>query len=101
MTLEFIKDSVELEEFAKTLKWKDSHNYEGDLDCYHSFDAIHYQESSGKYYSVRMDKSRGEYRYSVSRRNFKQSEPWVVNFYEVKPVEVVRIEWEMCEEVKE
>jgi hypothetical protein len=104
MTLEFIKDSVELEEFAKTLKWKDSDNYEGGLDCYDSFDAIYYQESSGKYYSVRMETSGGIYskaRYSAYHRNFKNSEPLVVDFHEVKPVEVVRIEWEMCEEVKE
>ena len=35
-------------------------------------------------------------RYSAYHRNFKNSEPLVVNFHEVKPVEVVRIEWEMC-----
>jgi hypothetical protein len=104
MKLEFIKDSVELEEFAKTLKFKDQHNIEGDLDDYHSFDAIYYQQSSGKYYSVRMETSGSMYskvRYSTYHRNFKNSEPLVVDFYEVKPVEVVRIEWEMCEEVKE
>jgi hypothetical protein len=97
MKLEFIEDSVELKEFEKTLKWKDQDNVDGDLDDYHTFDAIYYQESSGKYYSVSMTRCSGgiysKARYSAYRRNFKNSEPLVVNFYEVKPVEVVRIEW--------
>ena len=105
MKLEFIEDSVELKEFEKTLKWKDQDNVEGDLDDYHTFDAISYQESSGKYYSVSMTRSSGgiysKARYSAYHRNFKNSEPLVVNFHEVKPVEVVRIEWEMCEEIND
>jgi hypothetical protein len=101
MKLEFIEDSVELKEFEKTLKWKDQDNVEGDLDDYHTFDAIYYQESSGKYYSVNMVRCGGTDRYSAYRRNFKNSEPLVVNFHEVKPVEVVRIEWEMCEEIND
>jgi hypothetical protein len=36
----------------------------------------------------------GTDRYSAYRRNFKNSEPYFVDFHEVKPVEVVRIEWE-------
>jgi hypothetical protein len=104
MRLEFIKDSVELEEFAKTLKWKDQHDIEGDLDGYHTFHAIFYQESSGKYYSVEMSMVKGvqtKAKYSAYHRNFKTSEPLVVDFHEVKPVEVVRIEWEMCEEIND
>ena len=103
MKLEFIKDSVELKEFEKTLKWKDSDNVEGDLDDYHTFDSIYYQESSGKYYSVSMTRSFGysKARYSAYHRNFKKSEPLVVDFHEVKPVEVLRIEWEMCEEIND
>jgi hypothetical protein len=101
MKLEFIKDSVELKEFEKTLKWEDQDNVEGDFDDYYTFDAIYYQESSGKYYSVNMVRCGGTDRYSAYRRNFKNSEPLVVNFHEVKPVEVVRIEWEMCEEIND
>jgi hypothetical protein len=102
MKLEFIQDSVELKEFEKTLKWKDQDNVEGDLDDYHTFDAIYYQESSGKYYSVSMTRSSGGTdRYSAYHRNFKNSEPLVVNFYEVKPVEVVITEWKMCEEIND
>jgi|LakMenEpi03Aug12_release.lakeMendotaPanAssembly.Ray.scaffolds.fasta_scaffold853105_2 hypothetical protein len=105
MKLEFIEDSLELKEFEKTLKWEDQDNVEGDLDDYHTFDAIYYQESSGKYYSVSMTRSSGSIytkaRYSAHHRNFKKSEPLVVNFHEVKPVEVVRIEWEMCEEIND
>ena len=105
MKLEFIKDSVELKEFEKTLKWEDQDNVEGDLDDYYTFDAIYYQEASGKYYRVSMTRSSGSIytkaRYSAYHRNFKTSEPLVVDFHEVKPVEVVRIEWEMCEEIKD
>ena len=103
MKLEFIKDSVELKEFEKTLKWKDQDNFEGDPDDYYTFDAIYYQEASGKYYRVSMTRSSGysKARYSAYHRNFKNSEPLVVNFHEVKPVEVVRIEWETCEEIKD
>jgi hypothetical protein len=105
MKLEFIEDSVELKEFEKTLKWKDQDNVEGDLDDYHTFDAIYYQESSGKYYSVHMVSSSGgiygKARYSAYHRNFKKSEPLVVNFHEVKPVEVVITKWKMCEEIND
>jgi hypothetical protein len=101
MKLEFIKDSVELKEFEKTLKWKAEDNIEGDPDVHQIFDSIYYQESSGKYYSVNMVRCGGTDRYSAYHRNFKNSEPLVVNFHEVKPVEVVRIEWEMCEEIND
>ena len=104
MKLEFIEDSVELKEFEKTLKWKDQDNVEGDLDDYHTFDAIYYQESSGKYYSVEMSIVQGvqtKAKYSAYHRNFKKSEPLVVNFHEVKPVEVVITKWKMCEEIKD
>jgi hypothetical protein len=102
MTLEFIEDSVELKEFEKTLKWKDQDNVEGDLDDYHTFDAIYYQESSGKYYSVSMTRSSGGiYSKDSYHRNFKKSEPLVVNFHEVKPIEVVITKWKMCEEIKD
>ena len=50
MILEFIKDSSELKEFTKTLKWKDSVDFEGDFDDYHTFQSVFYQESTGKYY---------------------------------------------------
>ena len=96
MKLEFLKDSPELDEFVKTLKWKDSVNFEGDLDDYHTFDAIYFQESSGKYYSIEMRRGGGVYSKAVFvyyRRNFLKTEPYVANFYEVKPVEVVRTEW--------
>jgi len=100
MKIEFIKDSPELEEFVKTLKWEDSVNFEGDYDDYHTFDSIYYQKSSGKYFSVETKNRGGIYSKSefiAYRRNFKSSEPYVVTFIEVKPIEVVRTEWQQVE----
>ena len=97
MKLEFIKDSPELEEFVKTLKWKDSINFEGDLDDYHTFEAVYFQESSGKNFKVEMVRGGGVYskaRFSACRRDFKTSNPYVVSFYQVKPIEVTITEWE-------
>ena len=100
MKIEFIKDSPELEKFVKTLKWEDSVNFEGDYDDYHTFDSIYYQESSGKYFSAEMLRHGGVYstsKFVAYRRNFKSSEPYVVTFLEVKPIEVVRTEWQQVE----
>lgn len=96
MKLEFVKESPELEEFVKSLKWKDSINFEGDLDDYHTFDAIYYRESSGKHYRVEMRRGDGVYsiaQFVAYHRDFKKSEPYVVTFYEVESIEVVRTEW--------
>lgn len=96
MKLEFIEDSPELQEFVKTLKWKDSIDYEGELDDYHTFTAIYFQESTNKYYKVEMNRSGGVYskaKFTAYRRDFKTTEPYIVSFYEVVPVEVVRTEW--------
>ena len=100
MKLEFIKDSPELEEFVKTLKWKDSINFEGDLDDYHTFEAVYFQESSGKNFKVEMNRGGGIYSkatFNQYHRDFKTSEPYVVSFYEVKPIKVTRTEWENVE----
>jgi len=100
MKLEFIKDSSELNEFTKTLKWKDSVDFEGDLDDCHAFQSIFLQESTGKYYMVEMYRGGGVYNradYVSYHRNFKTSEPYVVSFHEVKPVEVVRTVWKDVE----
>ena len=96
MKLQFLKDSPELDEFFKTLKWEDSINIEGDLDDYHSFEAIYLQESTGKYYKVGMHRNSysSNAKFDAYRLNFKKDAPYVVSFYEVKAVEVVRTEWE-------
>jgi len=96
MKIEFIKDSPELEEFVKTLKWKDIVNFEGNYDDYHTFDSIYYQESSGKHFSAEMKRHGGIHcksEFIAYCRNFKSSEPYVVTFIEVEPIEVVRTEW--------
>jgi len=100
MKLEFIKDSSELKEFLKTLKWKDSINFEGDLDDYHTFEAVYLQESSDKYFKTSMTRHGGVYNkatFNQYHRDFKTSEPYVVSFYEVKPIKVTRTEWENVE----
>jgi len=94
--LEFIKDSPELEEFVKTLKPITWDNFEGDYDDYHTFNQIYLQESSGKHFSAEMKRHGGIYskpKFIAYRRNFKSSEPYVVTFIEVEPIEVVRTEW--------
>ena len=104
MKLEFIKDSPELDEFVKTLKLYDTITVGGDFDDDHRFDAIYFQESTDKYYKVHMymwsSSPLSSYTKAVFeeyRRNFKAGEPYVVSFCEVKPVEVVRTEWEEVE----
>lgn len=97
MKLEFIKDSSELNEFTKTLKWKDSVDFEGDVDDYYTFNAVYFQESTGKYFKIEMSRSGGIYskaRFAYYRRNFRKDEPYVATFYEVKPIEVTITEWE-------
>jgi hypothetical protein len=97
MKLEFIKDSPELIEFEKTLKWKDNIDPKySDVDDDRIFYAIYFQESSNKYYKVEMIDNGGIYskpKHAFYRRNFKKSEPWVVTFYEVKSAEVTIVEW--------
>lgn len=97
--LKFIEDSPELNEFVKTLKWKDNVNFQGDYDDYHTFDTIYFQESTGKYYKVETHRDGGYSKavFMYYRRNFRKDEPYVATFYEVKPVEVVRTEWECVE----
>jgi hypothetical protein len=97
MKIEFLKDSPELDEFVKTLKWKDSVDFEGDMDDYYTFNAVYFQESTGKYFKIEMTHSGGIYskaRFAYHRRNFRKDEPYVATFYEVKPIEVTITEWE-------
>lgn len=96
MKLEFIKDSRELLEFEKTLKWEGSADHEVDEDGSKTYYAVYFQKSSGKFYKVEKLCESGIYskpEYIAYRRNCKASEPFIINFYEVKPVEVTIVEW--------
>jgi hypothetical protein len=97
MNYEFEKDSKELDEFVKSLSYITSEDYEGDLDDFHTFQSIYFRKSDGKYYKAEMKSRGGVYgksEFQYYHRNFKTNEPFVVNFYEVVPVEVVVTKWE-------
>jgi hypothetical protein len=95
MNIEFLKDSVELATFVESCRKIDDVNHENEEDR-HFFDRI-YQAPDGKTYSVECVlrkgiKTKSEFR--SHRRDFKHTEPYIVLFHEVVPVEVTETVWE-------
>lgn len=96
MKLEFIADSIELFDFVKSLKHIDDCNIVGDPDDYCRFESVYWSEAHQKHFMVECSKSDGSsspVKFDKHRRNFDRSQPWVVTFYEVKPVEVTVTRW--------
>lgn len=97
MHLEFLKDSEELKKFVESCRFIDDVAVEDEgYDDRTFFDRI-YQAPDGKTYSVdcvlrKGIKTKTEFR--SYRRDFKITEPYVVNFNEVNPVEVTHTIWE-------
>lgn len=95
MNIEFLKDSVELASFVESCRKIDDVNHENEEDR-HFFDRI-YQAPDGKTYSVECTLKKGiktKTEFRSYRRDFKITEPYVVNFNEVNPVEVAHTIWE-------
>lgn len=103
MVLEFVKDSEELKDFVKTLKYVEAdHYYIDSNNDEREYIAIYRCEQ--KYYSAEMRQNSGVYskaEFVSHRRNFKASEPYVVRFIEVKPKQITVTKWEPIDEMDE
>lgn len=99
MKIEFLKDSDELKQFVESCRVLDDVNHEGGEDAGGTFfDRIYQTADHQKCYSVECFSKYGRIRESIKfvgrRRDFKASEPYVVIFTQVTPVEVVTTVWE-------
>lgn len=100
MNLEFIKDSEELTEFVNSCRLVDTVDCGDDgYDDRRFFNRI-YESKDFKTYLVECVLRNGiktKTEFVAYRRNFKSSEPYVVTFTQVKPVEIVETIWEKVE----
>lgn len=83
MILEFEENSPELKEFKSQIKYIDSvpFTFEGDSDYY--TERRVYKHKDGTLYVVECNKEG----FCFYHRNFKKSEPYVVNFHEVRQIQ--------------
>ena len=97
MKIEFLKDSDELKQFVESCRFIDDVEINNDgYDDRTFFNRI-YQSPEGKPYSVECVLRKGiktKTEFVSYRREFKSSEPYVVTFHEVSPIEVTHTVWE-------